>query len=356
MSKIAILGGGNGAHAAAVDMTLRGFEVTLCEDERFVSNIQKVFDTKTIEYKGCLGEGSVTLNEVTTDLAAAVKGAEFVLVVVPAFAHETYAKKLAPLVENDQIVAVLPGTFGALTFHKEFKAAGKTTPVCETNTLPYATRLLGPAQSMIMSRFVNKLGVIPATRTEEVAKAMERVYDGLIVTESVIACGLNSLNPIIHVPGCILNAGHIEYTGEPFHYYTEGFSDCVARATETIDNERCAILQKFGYKNDIVAHEIGGAVKTDDIKEAIAGDPSFAKITVPPSFKYRYWTEDIPYGLAVWCKVAEKIGVPTPIMSAMVTLGGSVMQTDCWENGRSLEELGIADMDFETLAKYVIEG
>ena len=28
MSKIAILGGGNGAHAAAVDLTLRGFDIT----------------------------------------------------------------------------------------------------------------------------------------------------------------------------------------------------------------------------------------------------------------------------------------------------------------------------------------
>lgn len=356
MSKITILGGGNGAHAAAVDLTLRGFEVTLCEDERFASKIQKVFDTKTIEYKGCLGAGTVTLAEVTTDLSAAVKGAEAVLVVVPAFAHEGYAKKLAPIVEDDQVVAVLPGTFGALTFHKEFKAAGKKTPVCETNTLPYATRLLGEASSMIMSRFALKVGVIPATCTEEVMAVMSKLYDNLTATESVIACGLNSLNPIIHVPGCILNAGHIEHTGEPFHYYTEGFSDCVARATEQIDAERCAILQKFGYKNDIVAHEIGGAVKTDSIKEAIAGDPSFAKIAVPPTFKYRYWTEDIPFGLAVWSKVADLAGVETPMMDAMVTLGGSVMQMDCWKNGRSLEELGIAEMDLETLSRYVIEG
>ncbi len=31
-------------------------------------------------------------------------------------------------------------------------------------------------------------------------------YPQLEAVESVIACGLSSLNPIIHVPGCILNA------------------------------------------------------------------------------------------------------------------------------------------------------
>lgn len=356
-TKIAILGGGNGGHAAAVDLTLRGYEVHLYEDVRFASKMQKVFDAKTIQYKGALGEGSVNIHNVTTDLKEAVHGASFVLVAVPAFAHKIYAKNLASIVEPGQIVFVLPGTFGSLNFWKEFKNAGvEDVVIAETNTLPYAARLVGEGEIMIMSRFSLKVGVMPASKTEETLCKLGQLYDNLQAVESVIACGLSSLNPIIHVPGCILNAGRIEYCGEPFHYYTEGFSDCVVRATETVDRERCAILEKFGYKNDIVAHGIGGNIKTDSLKEAVAGDPSFAKIAVPPTFKYRYYTEDIPYGLAIWSKLAHQIGVSTPIMDAMVTLGGNIMESDCWENGRSLEDLGIAGMDLETLKAYVING
>ena len=131
MSKIAILGGGNGAHAAAVDLTLRGFDVTICEDARFAAKMQKVFDTRTIAYKGALGEGSVQIAGVTTNLEAAVDGAEFILVAVPAFAHEMYAQKLAPIVQENQIVFVLPGTFGSLAFYKAFKAAGKKVVVAD---------------------------------------------------------------------------------------------------------------------------------------------------------------------------------------------------------------------------------
>lgn len=40
MTKIAVLGGGNGAHAAAADLTLRGFTINMYEDERFAPNMQ----------------------------------------------------------------------------------------------------------------------------------------------------------------------------------------------------------------------------------------------------------------------------------------------------------------------------
>lgn len=356
LNKITIIGGGNGAHATAVDLTLRGYNITIYEDKCFIEKMQKVYNTKTIEYKGALGEGSIQIHHITTDLREAVQDSDIILVIVPAFAHVIYAQKLAPLIKEGQIIAVLPGTFGSLAFYKELKSAGKKAIVAETNTLPYATRLIGDGQIMIMSRFALKVGVMPASKTNEVMQKLNQLYDHLTPTESVIACGLSSLNPIIHVPTCILNAGRIEFANKPFYAYTEGFSDCVARTAETMDFERCAMLQKFGYEYDIVAHGIGAGVKTDDLKEAVAGNQSFSKIAIPSSFKYRYYTEDIPYGIAVWAKLAHLINVPVPIMDAMVVLGSSIMEMDCWNEGRSLEELGIHEMDFETLKHFLIEG
>lgn len=337
MSKIvAVLGGGNGAHAAAADLTNRGFTVHMYEEECFASNMEKVFATKTIK----------------------LKGAEFILVTVPAFAHAPYAKKLAKVVKPGQIVLVLPGTFGSLIFWKEFKAAEvKDVAVCETHTLPYATRLIEPGTSLVMSRFNPlKVGVMPAKRTKEVLEKVSVLFDGMEAVESVIACGLSSLNPIIHVPGCILNAGRIEIAKGDFHFYTEGFTDCVVRATEAIDKERIAILDKFGYASDIAAHGVGGAIVTDSIKEAIAGDPNFAKIMGPANFKNRYYSEDIPLGLSSWAILAHEYGIKTPIMDSMINLGTVIMEFDCWESGRSLEQLGISGMNLEELKTYLIEG
>ena len=63
----------------------------------------------------------------------------------------------------------------------------------------------------------------------------------------------------------------------------------------------------------------------------------------------------IDHGMGVVIGETAEIGDDV-LLYQCVTLGGSIMETDCWENGRSLEELGIAEMDFDTLAKYVIEG
>lgn len=359
MSKtIAVLGGGNGAHAASADLTMRGYTVHMYEDSQFVAHMQKVFDTKTITMKGACGEGSVKIDMVTNDLEEAIKDVEVIIVAVPAFAHETYAKKLAPLVKEGQVVFVLPGTFGSLIFYKEFIQAGvHGVAVAETHTLPYATRMLEQGVSLVMSRFNPlKVGVMPASQTEAVMQKLEGLFEGLEAVESVVACGLNSLNPIIHVPGCILNAGRIEVAKGDFHFYTEGFTDCVVRATEAIDTERIAILQKFGYQADIAAHGVGGAIQTDSIKEAIAGDPNFARITGPADFKNRYYAEDIPYGLASWALLAHTYDISTPIMDSMIDMGSIIMEQDCWKIGRSLEQLGIENKDLETLKTYLIEG
>jgi len=46
--KIAILGGGNGAHTMAAEFTLKGHTVNLYEMPQFKNNMKKVFETKTI--------------------------------------------------------------------------------------------------------------------------------------------------------------------------------------------------------------------------------------------------------------------------------------------------------------------
>ncbi len=355
---VAVLGGGNGGHAAAADLTYRGFEVHMYEDARFASNMQKVFDTHQITMAGAAGNAEVTLAMVTSDLKQAIEGVKYIFLAVPAFAHGVYAEKLAEVVHSGQVITVLPGGFDSLLFWKKLKEKGvKDVVVAETNTLPYATRLRAPGDTLIMSLFNPlKIGVMPACKTEETVAQLKQFYPQLEAVESVIACGLSGLNPIIHVPGCVLNAGHIEQAKGEFYFYTEGFSSCVARTTEAVDQERISLLKHFGYANDIVAHGIGGSVITDDIGEAIAGDPNFAKIKGPADLKNRYFSEDIPYGIAPWAKLAHAMGIVTPLMDGLIYLGSALLGFDCWEKGYSLEDLGIAGMNVEELKTYLQNG
>ena len=105
---VAVLGGGNGGHAAAADLSNRGFEVHLYEDARFAPKMQQVFDTHRITMAGAAGNAEVTVAMVTSDLAQAIEGVKYIFVAVPAFAHAVYAEKLAELVRPGQIITVLP--------------------------------------------------------------------------------------------------------------------------------------------------------------------------------------------------------------------------------------------------------
>ena len=79
---------------------------------------------------------------VTTDMAAAVKGADVVLCHLPAFAHAPVAEQLADCVEDGQVVVLLPGTLGTLVFVEALKRKGvrKDVLIAETNTNSYDTR------------------------------------------------------------------------------------------------------------------------------------------------------------------------------------------------------------------------
>ena len=129
-----------------------------------------------------------------------------------------------------------------------------------------------------------------------------------------------------------------------------------SRTTEAIDKERIALLDSFGYASDIVAHGVGGSIVTDDIGEAIASDPNFAKIKGPADTNSRYYAEDIPYGLAPWAKLARAMNIDVPVIESMITIGSALLGYDCWEKGHSLQDLGIEGMTKEELKEYLETG
>ena len=78
----------------------------------------------------------------------------------------------------------------------------------------------------------------------------------------------------------------------------------------------------------------------------------------PSSIKHRYITEDVPYGLVPTTQLAHKFDVPIPILiiSAIIELASVINQTDYRKEGRSLDELGIANLSKDELKKALQQG
>ena len=358
MANVAVMGSGNGSQAMAADLTLKGHEVRLYEAEKFINNANTryVFDSKEIRLEGRAGDGIASISCVTSDIAEAVKGAEVIFLPLPAFTHDYYADILADVVEDGQIIVLTPGNLGSLVFKKAFLDKGVKADVtfCETATLNYDARILGPGHVYVYDRnYEIKCGVLPANRSEKVYDVLKKYYNEFIPCEDVLACGLHSLNPCLHIPGCTMNAGRIERSKGEFYLYEEGITPTVAEVMEVLDAERGAIVKGFGYELMTVAMELAEGREPRTIWEEVNGCQTLEFIKGPTSLKNRYFTEDIPYGLVAWSDLGKMLGIPTPLIDAFIEIGAIIINQKPRETGRTLEKMGIDGMSLDELRAYL---
>ena len=114
--KIAVLGGGNGASAAAADLTEKGHEVRWWR--RNAAALKSRLTLKDAD-----GERAVAI-QTCSDIGEAVRGAELIFMPDPAFTQEDNAARLAPHLADDQIVFLAPGTFGSYVMASKIRSPG----------------------------------------------------------------------------------------------------------------------------------------------------------------------------------------------------------------------------------------
>ena len=353
---LCILGGGNTAFAVAASLTLRGFEVGLCELPEFSAMLEPIAHDRMIRLHGVAGEGLAEISRVTTDVAQALADADLLLLIVPAYAQRPFAEACIPHIEERHTVVLMPGTLGSLEWAAMLAAAGKKATLAEVDTAPYVCRKTAPDEATIWGVVSGLgLGVLPAGETETVRAALDPLFPGMQVHPDAMACGLSSMNPVVHPAGVLMNAGRIERSHGEFYFYEEGVTPAVVRAIMAVDDERRAIGRAFGYELMPVneAFHQAGFGPQGDLWAAINGSYMLTRLKAPGSLESRWLTEDVPYGLAAWVSLGRQYGVATPVMESLVNLAGPVMGFDAWAAGRGVDELGIEGMELEALAEHL---
>jgi opine dehydrogenase len=370
MRALTILGGGNTAFACAAHLTLRGFDVTLCEIPSCAETLAPVHEARSIRLDGVAGQGTARLARVTTDLAGALSENELILLIVPAYAHKPFAEACMPHLRSGQIVVLTPGTLGTLEFARILAEAGRPVRECgltlaETDTAPYVCRKLTLDSAHIWGVVSGLgLGVFPASETEHVAAVLAKLFtcDGkngsptaVRPYPNVLACGLSAMNPVVHPAGVLMNAGRVEYARGEFYFYEEGVTPAVCEVITAVDAERCALGQALGFDLLPVAeafHTAGFGPK-GDLWATIHGSRMLTQLRAPGAVQSRWLTEDVPYGLAAWASLADQVGVETPVIDALVTLGLVITRLDGCAMGRGVRELGLGGMTRAEMLSYV---
>jgi len=354
LEEIAVIGAGHGGHAMAAHLALSGFPVRFCEMPEFADNLRPAQERGGIELSGTLGEGFARLEVITTDLAAAIRGASHLFVVTQALGHEWVAELCAPHLEAGQSVILFPGSGGTLQFARTLRDRGVEHKLylAETVTLPYTCRLRGPAQVTIRNGpgAHEPIAALPACDNQAVIETARAAYPTLTAATHVLEIALYNPNILLHPIGVLFNLGRIEYSNGEFWMYKEGFTPSVLKILHALDEEKMALLRALGV--DPVPYEASYEYryqgKWADFATSSSKGPSGANT--------RYITEDIPIGMVLWASLGRLLGVPTPTAHSLIQISSVIHGTDYWQGGRTVEKLGLAGMTSDSLARYLNQG
>jgi opine dehydrogenase len=342
--RFAVIGAGNGGQAFAGHLGLLGFPVSLFDVEK--EKVEALRRTGRIRLSGAV-EGEAAIPLVTGAIEEAIRGADVIMVVIPAVYQRSIAEAMAPHLKSGQVIVLNPGaTGGALEVRNVLREAGaaRGITVAEADTLLYACRSTEPGQVLVYG-VKSKLDVaaLPATDTRRVAALLNAAFPQFQPVESVLVTSLNNGNAIMHPTPTLLNAGRIE-SRSPFDYYTDGVTPSIARVVEKVDGERLAVAGALGVAALSTAQFYASryGVKGPDIYASVHQVPAYKGIRGPTSLDTRYLFEDVPTGLVPLSALGRAFGVATPTMDAVVELASTLLGRDFRGEGRSLEKLGLA--------------
>jgi len=167
----------------------------------------------------------------------------------------------------------------------------------------------------------------------------------MAAAKNILQTSLQNGNPVIHPAITLLNTALIERTKGNFYFYEEGVTPAVGRLIKAIDQERIAIGQALNI-HVIPEPDLGymqGYMAEPTYDKGYSEAPGFKGIKAQSSLDYRYFHEDVGFGLVLLQRLGEQIGVETPYISAVIRLASLLMERDYLAQGkRTMESLGLS--------------
>lgn len=360
VTSVTIIGAGPCGCAFAADLASRGKSVMLYghPDHRgALPMIEK--NGGWLEAEGAF-EGNYRVL-TTSDLYFAIRHSDFLVSAVPSYGQGTILRTLSQFDLSKHTLVINVGNFFYLAARKQVNAFA----ILETDISPYAVRIAG---GKVLIKGVKKRLSIwtqppttqanrrnPGTNAKLRGQVEEVFSQNLVWCSNLLEVGLNNVNPVVHCPAALMNAGWIETTKGDFFFYAQGMSPSVSRVTEKVDEERLAIGRAYGleitpittYMNQNYSHNR----KFADYHDFATGSVIHNKTkSTPTSLDHRYLLEDILYGLVPWYELGLKADLPSPMIRSLIEIASTVSGFDYLEHGRNLKSAGLDDFNLEQIS------
>lgn len=292
--------------------------------------------------------------KTTSDMYVAIRHSPFIVTTVPSYAQDTILQLLGQFDLRNHTLIINVGNFFYLSARQKINAHA----ILETDISPYATRITGDT---VFVKGVKKSLAIwaePATTQVErldaqaelgLRRRVESIFSQKLVwCQNLLEVGLNNINPVVHCPAALMNAGWIEATKGDFYFYAQGMSPSVSRVTEKVDQERLAIAHAYGLELVPITTYMNQNYSNDrqysDYHDFAVGSVIHNKTkSSPTTLKHRYLLEDILYGMVPWYELGLKCSLSSPTIRALIEMASVVSGFDYFEHGRTLKAAGLGN-------------
>lgn len=357
---LAIIGMGSGGFFCASHLGVTGCKIRIADlDESRLSDIR---EHGGIDVEGDNG-GFAAVELATTDVALAIDGAGIIIVVTGGQRQESVAKALAPALADGQLILLIQGnTGGSLLFRKTLDDSGctATVDIAEMDNFPFSAPRLGPVsvRPKVTKQWL-QIASFPGDRIGAVFPRFVPLFPTAIPADNIIHTGFTNANAMLHVANCIANATKIE-AGPSYRFYAEGVTPMVANLYEAINDERVRVAAAYGAGVPGLAewlervYGVREATLVETFKTLTYGEPGPYFMTgTPTSFEHNYISEDVPVGLIPMAELGRAAGVPTPVIQSLIEVAQAMIGTPFVDHARTLERMGLADMDAAQIRNYV---
>jgi opine dehydrogenase len=306
------------------------------------------------------------VERVTTDLSAAVDGADVIAVCTGGTYQESVARGLAPLLVDGQTILLIQGnTGGALTFRHALDRAGchAIIDIAEMDNYPYSCWRVSPThiKPIVMKKGL-QIAAFPGNRTQAVFAKLGPLFPGAVARPSIAWTSFMNANAMLHVANCVANAGKID-RGESYKFYAEGVTASVGRLYQAINAERVAVAAALGAQVPTLedwfalTYGVRGATLSETCQLLTTnGDGPYQATGTPSAWSHKYIAEDVPVGLMPMRAIGEAVGVPTPAIDAVIKLAQILADSDFAGDARTLSRMGLAGMDAGQIKLTLEEG
>lgn len=392
---VAVLGGGAVGKAVAADCVLGGNKVNLYDLPDYFEKTLKDIDRTGIHISGNQNNkygfkrsGHAKFEKVTSNLSECVSGCKQIIVAVPSIAHDIFFENLVPILEDGMIIHIIPDNFGSLKLRKKMRETNcrKKVIVGGWSSAPYGARVikeggvLTPEVGLVYRAITLRGASLPSTDQELFLESTKQLGcfdaitngDGPVGGRTVLDIGFSNVNPVLHCPGTILGVGVMENWGRIFggndkstySIYSHAYCESIAEVQYAFYLEEVALAEKIGVdiqrfpkKNFLSRTSIlGPEYMGDDCIIPFDEQYDMAVGTGPFSIQDRYITEDIPVGCHIYHELGKKYNVETKVIDSMITLASVMTGQDFYNNGLTLDDLGVGNLAPDALLVYLERG